>query len=226
MSGARAERVRDRRWRPGHVRMSETAGPTERIGRPGPDRPGRPRYGALNPSGRHGLLLGEDGDLGLFRQHHAEDLLQSEQMHAGTRALEVVAGAMPLTSVETDVMGVVVATEGERETVDGDPIQLARVAIRLLDLADQRAVHRRRTSVALWALARPPSGRAPRPGMTVVRPLYTPTRPPEAAEGPQFTRLVVRPGTDRRPAPSHRSRSQSRALAPPPRRPGTGLAAG
>src|SRR6185503_8248294 len=46
------------------------------------------------------------------------------------------------TGVETDVMGVVVATERECETVDRDAIELARVAVRLLDLADQGAVHR------------------------------------------------------------------------------------
>src|SRR5205814_9914776 len=63
---------------------------------------------------------------------------------------------------------VVVAPKGERQAVDRDPIQLTRVAIRLLDLADQRAVHRRKTSIAAWAWARPPSGHAPRPVMTVV----------------------------------------------------------
>ena len=45
-------------------------------------------------------------------------------------------------------MGVVVATEREREPVDRDAIELSRVAIRLLDLADQGAVHRGATSVA------------------------------------------------------------------------------
>ena len=69
-------------------------------------------------------------------------------MDARPPALEVVAGAAPLTGVEPDVMGVVVATEREREPVDRDPIELSRVAIRLLDLADQGAVHRGATSVA------------------------------------------------------------------------------
>jgi hypothetical protein len=80
-------------------------------------------------------------------QHHAHDLLEGEEMDAGTPALEIVAGAMPRTGVETDMVGVVVATEGEREAVDRDPVQLARVAIRLLDLADQGAVHRRGPSM-------------------------------------------------------------------------------
>ena len=63
-------------------------------------------------------------------------------MDARVPALEIVAGAVPRTGVETDVVRVVIAAEGEREPIDGDPVQLARVAIRLLDLADQRAVHR------------------------------------------------------------------------------------
>src|SRR6476646_1544695 len=95
-------------------------------------------------SGRYGgRRLREDRDLGLFRKHHAHDLLKGEEMDTRTRALEMVAGAMPRTGVETHVVGVVVAAEGEREPVDGDPVQLASVTICLLDLADQRAVHRR-----------------------------------------------------------------------------------
>src|SRR5437763_717846 len=94
-------------------------------------------------------------------------------MDARAPAVEVVAGAVPLTGVEADVVGVVVATEGERETVDRDPIELSRVPIRLLDLADQRTVHR----------ATPPPPRrgdqaavvrsAPRPVRTVVATGYT-----------------------------------------------------
>jgi len=48
-----------------------------------------------------------------------------------------VAGASPLTGFEVDMVRVVVATEGEGEAIDGDPIELSRVAIRLFDLADQ-----------------------------------------------------------------------------------------
>ena len=58
-------------------------------------------------------------------------------MDARSPTLEVVAGASPLTGIEGDVMRVVVATERERQPVDGDPIELSRVAIRLFDLADQ-----------------------------------------------------------------------------------------
>ena len=86
---------------------------------------------------------------------------------------------------------VVVATEREREAIDGDPIELSRVAIRLLDLADQGAVHR----------VQPPSPEgargaavrsAPRPVMAVasVHPKgtpaeadVTPARRPRSAQG-------------------------------------------
>ena len=44
---------------------------------------------------------------------------------------------MPLSGVEGDVVDVVIATEREGEPVDRDAIELSRVAIRLLDLADQ-----------------------------------------------------------------------------------------
>src|SRR5205823_3432936 len=112
-------------------------------------------------------------------------------------AVEVVAGAVPLTGVEADVVGVVVATEGERETVDRDPIELSRVPIRLLDLADQRTVHR----------ATPPPPRrgdqaavvrsAPRPGCARHRPararMYrrSPRRVPDrGAAGPRARRSI------------------------------------
>src|SRR5262245_18096761 len=98
---------------------------------------------------RYGLRSCEDRHLGLFGEHDAEDLLERQQVGARCPALEVVAGAAPLTGVERDVMRVVVATERERETVDRDAIELSSVAIRLLDLADQGAVHRGATSVAL-----------------------------------------------------------------------------
>ena len=58
-------------------------------------------------------------------------------MGARAPTIEIVAGAMSLSGVEGDVMDVVIATEGEREPVDRDAIELSRVAIRLLDLADQ-----------------------------------------------------------------------------------------
>src|SRR3977135_1031915 len=63
-------------------------------------------------------------------------------MDARGPRLEVMAGAVPLAGVETDVMGVVVATEGESEPVDRDPIELTRVGILLRALADQGTVHR------------------------------------------------------------------------------------
>ena len=81
--------------------------------------------------------------------------------------LEVVAGATPLTAVEPDVMGVVIATECEREMVDRDPIELSGVAIRLLDLADQGAVHRSATSVAHMGARGAAVRSAPRPVMAV-----------------------------------------------------------
>ncbi len=104
-------------------------------------------------SGGLGGLGGEDGDLRLLGQHGTHDLLQGQEMDARGPALEVMAGAVPLTGVETDVVGVVVAPEGEREPIDRDPVQLAGVTICLLDLADQGAVHRAATSVAPWGAA-------------------------------------------------------------------------
>jgi hypothetical protein len=44
---------------------------------------------------------------------------------------------MPLAGIEADVMGVVVTTERQGDALDRDPIKLACVAIRLLDLADE-----------------------------------------------------------------------------------------
>src|SRR6266550_1094752 len=107
---------------------------------------------------RDGLSRGKDRDLGVLGQHHAHDLLQCEQVDARSPTLEVVAGATPLAGIEGDVVGVVIAAERERETVDCDSIELSRVAIRLLDLADQGTVHRRSTSVARGGRSR---GRRP-----------------------------------------------------------------
>ena len=45
-------------------------------------------------------------------------------MDARAPTLEVVAGATPLAGIEGDMMGVVVATEGEGQAVDRDPIEL------------------------------------------------------------------------------------------------------
>jgi len=107
-------------------------------------RIGLPRWPA---SGGDGLAT-EDRDLGLFGQHHPEDLLQGKQMDTRVPALEVVAGAVPAPGVEAHVMGVVVTAKREVEAIDRDPIELACVAVRLLDLADQGAVHRPGSSVA------------------------------------------------------------------------------
>jgi hypothetical protein len=49
---------------------------------------------------------------------------------------------VPRIAVERDVMGVVVPSEGEGETLDGDPIEFTRITVRLLDLPDQAGVHR------------------------------------------------------------------------------------
>jgi hypothetical protein len=73
------------------------------------------RVGRVRSGGQR--LRREDGDLRFLGQHDAKDLLQSQQVDARIPTLEVMAGAMPRTGVETDVMGVVVAAEGEREMV-------------------------------------------------------------------------------------------------------------
>ena len=55
-------------------------------------------------------------------------------MRARFERFEVVAIAMPAVGLERDAMGVVIATKSERDPVDGDPVELACVTIRLLDL--------------------------------------------------------------------------------------------
>ena len=125
-------------------------------------------------SGGYGLR-GEDRLLGGVGQHRAHDLLDGENVDARSPTVEIMAGAVPLTGVETQVMRVVVAAERERQSVDRDPIQLARVAIRLLDLADQGTVHRRIPPLPRQGRSR---GRHPvvhPTGEAVVAPPYTPT---------------------------------------------------
>src|SRR5439155_23546965 len=84
-------------------------------------------------------------------------------MDARLPTVEVVACAVPLSGVETDMVRVVVTADRERESVDRDPIELARVAVRLLDLADQGAVHRRIPPQPRWGRIHEAavSGRAP-----------------------------------------------------------------
>src|SRR5258706_1075964 len=74
---------------------------------------------------------------------------------------------MPLAGVETDMVRVVAAADRQSEPVEGDSIELAGVAVRLLDLADQGAVHQARPS-------------SPRRGSGVRRPVLH-HRPGEAA---------------------------------------------
>ena len=89
-------------------------------------------------------------------------------------SFEVVAGAVPLAGIEADVVGVVVAAERERNAIDRDAIELAGVAIRLLDLADQGAVHLARPSRPHAGRWRPPSGPAPPTGRGGARPSLHP----------------------------------------------------
>src|SRR6185369_1227038 len=74
---------------------------------------------------------------------------------------EIVAGAVPLTGIETHVVGVVVTAERERQAVDRDAIELAGVAVGLLDLADQGRVHLARPSSPGMGAVAPPSSPAP-----------------------------------------------------------------
>ena len=106
--------------------------------------------GVREGSGGRDRLRREDRDLGLLGKHDPEDLLEGQKVNTRSPTVEVVAGASPLAGIEVDMVRVVVAAEREREPVDRDPIELARVAICLLDLADQGTVHRGATSVALW----------------------------------------------------------------------------
>ena len=80
--------------------------------------------------------------LRLLGQHHTKDLLEGEDVGAGLPGLEVVAVALPAIGIEAHAMRVVVATEGHAHPFDGDPVQLARVSVGLLDLADDAGVHR------------------------------------------------------------------------------------
>src|SRR5205814_763136 len=74
-------------------------------------------------SGAGDRLRREDRDLGLFREHHAEHLLEGEKVDARSPTVKVVAGASPLAGIEIDMVRVVVAAERERESVDGDSIE-------------------------------------------------------------------------------------------------------
>jgi hypothetical protein len=67
---------------------------------------------------------------------------------------------VPGTGVEAHVMRVVVAPERDAEAIERQAVALAGVPIRLLDLADERAVHRRGPSVAHGLFTGPPPGRA------------------------------------------------------------------
>src|SRR3954468_15666777 len=119
----------------------------------------RPLVGPGSCQGAHRGGV-EDGALRVVGQHLAEDLLEGKKMDAGTPALEVVVRAMPPAGVEADVMRVVVTTERQGNALDRDAVHLAGVAVRLLDLADERGVHRRGTSSRPTGRHRgPPSGR-------------------------------------------------------------------
>jgi hypothetical protein len=107
--------------------------PTPAKQNPGSDSPG--------DSGRDRRLSSKDRDLGALGQHHAQDLLEGEYVDAGTPALEEVAGAMPGFTVESNRVNVVVAFESHRELLERNPIQLTGIAVRLLDLPNERAVH-------------------------------------------------------------------------------------
>src|ERR1035437_1808661 len=100
-------------------------------------------------SGRDSRLSGKDRRLRGLGQHHAQYLLQGEDVNARTPALEEVASAVPGFAFESNRVRIVVALKRDRELFERDPIQLAGVAVRLLDLPDERAVHRRYPSVAL-----------------------------------------------------------------------------
>jgi hypothetical protein len=54
-------------------------------------------------SGRDGRLRGEDRDLSGLGKHHAQNLLQGQDVNAGVPALEEVAGAVPGFAVERTV---------------------------------------------------------------------------------------------------------------------------
>src|SRR5665811_1843908 len=71
-------------------------------------------------------------------------------MDATLPTLEVVARTVPGTGDEAHMVGVVVPTERDAEAIELDAILLAGIPIRLLDLADERAVHRGDPSVATW----------------------------------------------------------------------------
>src|SRR5262249_32044672 len=92
--------------------------------------------GLRGPRSGRGRGLHRRGDryLRCIGEHDPEDFLERQQVDATAPRLEVVACAAPLTGVEAHVMGVVVTAEREGQAIDRDPIELACVAIRLLDL--------------------------------------------------------------------------------------------
>src|SRR4029453_14823751 len=118
---------------------------------------------------------------------------------------------------EADMVGVVVPTERDGEPVDRDAIELSRVAIRLLDLADQRTVHRRIPPSPARAEPRPRSGRCTfRPVGAVVGVHLTPV---PTLRSPPFRRLELVTSVGFGDDVGCRAWTPLGALSPPPRAP-------
>src|SRR5438105_2453833 len=70
-----------------------------------------------------------------------EETLHGHDVGAETAAMEMIALAGPLIPVERDAMRAVVATKSDVEVLEGHPLGLFGVALRLLDLGDEARVH-------------------------------------------------------------------------------------
>jgi hypothetical protein len=82
-----------------------------------------------------GRVLHRVGEMGL------EETLKGHDMSAQSRGTEVIAFARPLISVERNAVGAIVAAESHVKFLDGDPLGLFGVSLRLLDLGDEARVH-------------------------------------------------------------------------------------
>src|SRR6266511_4075127 len=70
-----------------------------------------------------------------------EYALERHHVRAETRGMEVIALARPVIPMQRDGMRAVVTTESDLEVLEGDPLRLFCVPLRLLDLGDEARVH-------------------------------------------------------------------------------------
>src|SRR5438128_3305662 len=76
-----------------------------------------------------------------FAEMAREHALHGHDVRAEAAGMEVIALAGPVIPLERDAVRAVVAAESDVEALDGDPLRLFGVTLRLLDLGDEARVH-------------------------------------------------------------------------------------